>query len=79
MLTRLLWMRSKGIRFNPIWGRQAVNINGRLKFDGDLTLEAWGGGPGLVASETSVAARAGVDIRYGVGATDLLFDAFDVR
>ena len=78
-LDTMLWMRSKGVRFNPIWGRQAVNINGRMIFDGDLTLEAWGGGPGLVASETAVATRAGVEIRYGVGATDLLFDGVAVR
>ena len=78
-LDTMLWMRSKGIRFNPIWGRQAVKIDGRLRFDGDLTLEAWGGGPGLVASETGVAQRDGVEIRYGTGATDLLFDGVAVR
>jgi tricarballylate dehydrogenase len=33
----------------------------------------------LVASETGVAQRDGVEIRYGTGATDLLFDGVAVR
>ena len=42
----LLWMRDKGVRFMPIWGRQAFQIDGRFMFWGGLTVEAWGGGPG---------------------------------
>ena len=47
----LLWMRSKGVRFLPIWGRQAFEVDGRFKFWGGLTIEAWGGraGPGRCA------------------------------
>jgi len=33
----------------------------------------------LVASETSVAQRDGVEIRYGTGATDLMFDGVAIR
>ena len=44
----LLWMRSHGVRFAPIYGRQAYKVDGRFKFWGGLTVEAWGGGPGLV-------------------------------
>jgi tricarballylate dehydrogenase len=47
-LRTLLWMREKGIRFVPIYGRQAFKIDGRFKFWGGLTVEANGGGPGLV-------------------------------
>src|SRR3954469_16206721 len=43
-----LWMRGKGVRFVSAWGRQAFNIGGRFKFWGGLTVEAVGGGPGLV-------------------------------
>ena len=32
----------------PIWGRQAYRVDGRFRFWGGLTVEAWGGGPGLV-------------------------------
>ena len=44
----MLWMRSKGVRFAPIYGRQAFKVGGRFKFWGGLTVEAWGGGPGLI-------------------------------
>ena len=45
---RMRWMRDKGVRFAPIYGRQAFKVDGRFKFWGGLTVEAWGGGPGLV-------------------------------
>src|SRR5262245_37633543 len=54
------WMRSKGIRFAPIYGRQAFKIDGKFKFWGGLTVEAWGGGPGLVDSLTKAAGKAGI-------------------
>ena len=41
------WMRDKGVRFIPIYGRQAFKIEGKFKFWGGLTVEAVGGGPGL--------------------------------
>ncbi len=41
------WMRDKGVRFIPIYGRQAFKIDGKFKFWGGLTVEAVGGGPGL--------------------------------
>ena len=47
-LETMLWMREKGIRFAPIYGRQAFKVDGSFKFWGGLTVEAWGGGPGLV-------------------------------
>src|SRR5215831_681308 len=42
------WMRDKGVRFIPIYGRQAFKIDGKFKFWGGLTVEAVGGGPGLI-------------------------------
>ncbi len=35
------WLRSKGVRFQPIYGRQAFKVDGRFKFWGGLTVEAW--------------------------------------
>lgn len=58
------WLRGKGIRFNPIYGRQAFKVEGRFKFWGGLTLEAWGGGPGLVDAHAEIARASGIDIRY---------------
>lgn len=51
-LDTLVWMREKGIRFVPIYGRQAFKIEGRFKFWGGLTVETVGGGEGLVAMMT---------------------------
>lgn len=68
----ILWMREQGIRFTPIWGRQAFLVDGKFKFWGGLTVEAWGGGPGLVEAWNAVAKRRGIDIRYGCRALSLI-------
>jgi tricarballylate dehydrogenase len=70
----LLWMRSKGVRFTAAWGRQAFNLGGRFKFWGGLTVEAVGGGPGLVDSLTQIARKNGIDIWYSARALSLLVD-----
>ncbi len=70
----LVWMREKGVRFVPIYGRQAFKVEGRFKFWGGLTVEAWGGGPGLVDSLTAAARERQVQIEYDARATELIFD-----
>jgi tricarballylate dehydrogenase len=70
----LLWMRSKGVRFVPIYGRQAFKIDGRFKFWGGLTVETWGGGPGLVDALTRAAKRSGIELWYSARATALIHD-----
>jgi tricarballylate dehydrogenase len=60
----MLWMRSKGMRFAPIYGRQAFKVDGRFKFWGGLTVEAYGGGPGMVDSHKRTAAKLGIPIFY---------------
>ncbi|MXZ81229.1 MAG: FAD-binding dehydrogenase [Gammaproteobacteria bacterium] len=67
----LLWMRDQGIRFQPIWGRQAFRVDGRFRFWGGLTVEAWGGGPGLVDGLVGAAGKAGIGILYGARALSL--------
>jgi len=74
----MFWMRDKGVRFMPIYGRQAFEIDGRFKFWGGLTLEAWGGGPGLVETHTQIARANGVEIRYGTRALSLITDGHAV-
>lgn len=68
------WMHSHGVRFAPIYGRQAFNVDGRFTFWGGLTLESVGGGPGLVDALTTAAEKAGVSIRYRSRATGLVTD-----
>ena len=68
------WMREAGLRFQPIWGRQAFLIDGKFTFWGGLTVEAWGGGPGLIEGWTKIARKRGVEIRYGARAISLICD-----
>ena len=68
------WMRNKGVRLIPIYGRQAFKIDGKFKFWGGLTVEAVGGGPGLINMLTAAAKKRGIDIRYSTRGLDLLFD-----
>ncbi len=74
----LSWMRQKGIRFVPIYGRQAFKIEGRFKFWGGLTVETVGGGEGLVAMMKESGKKHGIEIRYNTRATDLLYDGATV-
>jgi tricarballylate dehydrogenase len=69
-----LWMKKKGLRFTAAWGRQAFKIEGKFKFWGGLTLEAIGGGPGLVDSLTQIAKKNGVEIWYQARAVSLIAD-----
>jgi tricarballylate dehydrogenase len=70
----LKWMRGKGIRFVPIYGRQAFKVDGKFKFWGGLTIEAWGGGPGLIEALHTIAGRQGVKIIYNARALSLTTD-----
>src|SRR5687768_2505709 len=68
----LNWMREKGVRFIPIYGRQAFKIEGKFKFWGGLTIESVGGGPGLVNMLTESAKKRGIEIRYKTRALSLI-------
>ncbi|MGH3314983.1 MAG: FAD-dependent oxidoreductase, partial [Nocardioidaceae bacterium] len=70
----LLWMRDKGVRFVPIYGRQAFKVDGRFTFWGGLTVEVSGGGPGLVDALVKAAEREGVRVEYGARAMSLIHD-----
>ena len=71
-LETMQWMRSKGVRFVPSYGRQAFKVEG--KFWGGLCLDTWGGGPGLVEAEIKAAQNRGVEILYQTRAIALLYD-----
>jgi tricarballylate dehydrogenase len=73
-LDTLVWMRSKGLRFLPMYGRQAFKIDGRFKFWGGLTVETAGGGPGLVESLYKSAETQGIEVLYGAHAVELAED-----
>src|SRR5437588_1490511 len=75
----LCWMRDKGIRFIPIYGRQAFKIEGKFKFWGGLTVEAVGGGPGLINMLTDSAKKRGIEILYATRAVDLIYNGTRVE
>src|SRR5256885_7934987 len=70
----LCWMRDKGIRFIPIYGRQAFKIEGKFKFWGGLTVEAVGGGPRLIHMPTDSAQKRGIEIPYATRPGDLIYN-----
>ncbi len=73
------WMQTKGVRFAPIWGRQAFKVDGKFKFWGGLTVEAWGGGEGLHEAFLSAFRSNNIDLVYGTAAKKLLVDDTGVR
>src|SRR5262245_47361045 len=73
------WMQGKGVRFAPIYGRQAFKVDGKFKFWGGLTVEAWGGGPGLVDGLTRAAKAAGITVAYRARALSLIADDDGVK
>jgi tricarballylate dehydrogenase len=66
------WLRGRGIRFVPNYGRQAYNVNGRFKFFGGVVIYANGGGAGLVEAQYRAAEKFGIDVRYSTRATELV-------
>jgi len=70
----LLWMRTKGVRFAPIYGRQAFKVDGKFKFWGGLTIEAYGGGPGLLEALHKTAANENITVMFDTRALSLLAD-----
>lgn len=70
----LKWMTGHGVRFVPIYNRQAYKVDGRFTFWGGLTIESSGGGPGLVEALTKAATDRGIRILYRARAHSLVHD-----
>jgi tricarballylate dehydrogenase len=68
------WMHKKGIRFMPMYGRQAFKVDGKMKFWGGLALEFWGGGPGIWEMESKIVRDLGIPIKFEHRAVSLLYD-----
>lgn len=66
------WLRSHGIRFVPMFGRQSFLVDGKHHFYGGVNIEAVGGGAGLVESEIARVLQLGIEIRYGTAAIGLV-------
>jgi len=70
----LLWMRGQGIRFAPMYSRQAFKHDGKFVFWGGLALEAWGGGPGLVEGLFKAAEERQIQVAYEARGEKLIAD-----
>lgn len=70
----MVWMRSHGVRFIPMFGRQSYKVEGKHHFYGGVNIEAVGGGWGLVDSLIKRVEKLGIEIRYGTGLRSLLQD-----
>jgi len=78
-LDTMAWLRSKGARFIPNWGRQSALVNGKRRFFGSMPIEVSGGGAGLVQYLDTAAKKAGIEIFYETRATSLLYDGIRVH
>jgi tricarballylate dehydrogenase len=70
----MVWLRSKGAKFVPNYGRQSKLVDGRRKFFGRLPIEVSGGGAGLVAFLDKAAKAAGIDVFFNTRAKELVVE-----
>ena len=69
------WLHGHGLRFRLMYERQAyTSDSGDYVFWGGLHIGSTGGGKGLIEQHEQAARTAGVEVRYGCGATDLLVE-----
>ena len=73
------WMHGHGIRFVPIFGRQAFLVDGKFKFWGGLVLETSGGGPGLIEAHYRAAERQDIEVLNEARAVSLISDDDGVK
>jgi tricarballylate dehydrogenase len=68
----LVWLRSKGVKFQASFGRQSSKVDGKIKFFGGVPCEVWGGGAGLVDFLHTRAEKEGITVYYDTSGLDLL-------
>jgi len=68
----IVWMRSHGVRFIPMFGRQSYKVDGKHHFYGGVNIEAVGGGFGLVEALIKRAGSVGIEVRYATEMRALL-------
>jgi len=60
----LVWMKSKGVKFAPMYKGQSQKIDGCIKFFGGQVCMFWGGGPELTAALFKAAAEYDIPVLY---------------
>ena len=77
-LETMVWLRAKGVRFVPNWGRQSAVVDGKRKFFGNMPIEVNGGGAGLVQFLDKAVQKAGIEGFYETRAISLIYDGATV-
>src|SRR3954467_1361582 len=70
----LVWMKTKGIKFEPMYKGQSQKVDGRVKFFGGQICNFWGGGAELTAGLFRAAEKAQIPILYETTATQLIYE-----
>ncbi|MCC7485216.1 MAG: FAD-dependent tricarballylate dehydrogenase TcuA [Burkholderiales bacterium] len=70
----LVWMKGKGIRFEPMYKGQSQKVDGRVKFFGGQICNFWGGGPELTAGLFRAVEKAGIPVLYETTAIALIYE-----
>ncbi|APX02918.1 FAD-dependent tricarballylate dehydrogenase TcuA [Arthrobacter sp. QXT-31] len=71
----LRWLNSLGLKYRLMYERQAYErTDGSFLFWGGLHVGNVGGGEGLIADHTRVAAELGIEVRYGHAAKSLVLE-----
>jgi tricarballylate dehydrogenase len=78
-LDTMIWLRSKGVKFVPNFGRQSGMVNGRRRFFGRLPIEVSGGGAGLVDFLDQATKKAGIEVKYSTRTTSLIYEDGKVK
>jgi len=68
----LVWMKSKGVKFTPMYAGQSHKINGRTKFFGGQICMFWGGGPELTAALFKAVEDHDIPVLYDTSALSLI-------
>ena len=68
------WMTKNKMKWQLAYGRQSFLLNGKHNFWGGLTVEAAGGGKGMIDQLFAISESKGVNLMYEATATDLLID-----
>jgi tricarballylate dehydrogenase len=69
------WLHGLGLKYRLMYERQAYDRpDGTYLFWGGLHVGNVGGGEGLIADHTAVAAKLGTEVRYGIRATSLVVE-----
>ncbi len=68
----LVWMKTKGIRFEPMYKGQSQKVGDRVKFFGGQICNFWGGGAELSPALFRAAEKAGIPVFYETTALGLI-------